>query len=371
MSKRIGIFLGSAGSNSGGPERYETELVRSLAQIDKVNDYNIFCLFRGGPQKVGVKADNVRYTTLWPAVRPVSMLTTLPAQVWRAGLNLLHATFVPPPLATAPYAFTLVCSSMFEHPEFYPPAIRLRLKVLMGLAVRKARLVVCISRHIQDVIRERFGVGDDRSCVIPLAAGEAFRPIARQESAAFVRQHYGIDTPYLLFSGRWERRKNVARILEAFHEFKQASKAPHRLVLTGERTWAAREAEDVIQRLRMHDEIIDLGKSPVQELPWLYAGADALVYCSLWEGFGMPIVEAMRAGTPVITSNNSSMAEIGADAALLVDPYSVHDMAEAMYRVTLGEPGLGEDLRGRGLVQASRYSWERTARETLASYERV
>lgn len=371
MTRRIGIFVGSAGSNSGGPERYESELLRSMALLDRSSEFNIFCLFRDAPRKIGVQADNFRYTTLWPEVRPLSMLTTLPAALMRAGLSSLHATFIPPPVTPRDYAFTLVCSSMFEHPEFYPPAIRLRLKVLMGLAVRKAKLILCISQHVQDVIRERFGVSDDRSCVIPLAASEAFRPIAPGECATFLKQTYGIEGPYLLYSGRWERRKNVARILEAFHRFKQTSKTAHRLVMTGERTWASADAEAVIRRLGMQADIVDVGKSPVAELPWLYAGADALVYCSLWEGFGMPIVEAMRAGTPVITSNTSSMAEIGADCALLVDPYSVDAIAEAMHRVTVGDPALAGMLRTKGLARAENFSWSRTARETLASYDRL
>jgi glycosyltransferase involved in cell wall biosynthesis len=371
MARRIGIFAGSLGSGSGGPERYESELLRGIAAVDRDNEYNIFCLFPEGPAKAGVQPDNFRYVTLSPQIRPVAMLTSLPAALWRARLDALHATFIPPPISPRPYAFTLVCSSMFEHPEFFPPAIRLRLKILMGMAVKKARQIICISQHIQDVIRERFGVSADRSTVVPLAASDAFRPIPREECAAFLKERYGIDGPYMLFSGRWERRKNIARILEAFHRFKQDSRTPHRLVLTGERTWASGEADEVIRRNRMEDEIIDVGKSPVGELPWLYAGADALVFCSLWEGFGLPIVEGFRAGTPVITSNGSSMAEIGGDAALLVDPHSVDAIAEAMHRITIGEPGLAEVLRERGFVRGRTFSWERTARETLDVYKRI
>ncbi len=371
MSRRIGIFSGSAGSSSGGPERYETELIRAMAPLDQSNEYLVYCLFRDGPERIGVRQDNFRYLSLSPQIRPLSMATSLPLALWRTRPDVVHATFLPPLVSPRRYAFTLVCSSMFEHPELFPPAIRLRLQFLMGLAMRKAGVIICISEHIQHVIRARFGISEDRSTVIPLAASEAFRPIPKAESSEFVRTRYGIDGPYLLFSGRWERRKNVARILEAFHRFKQETHAPHRLVLTGERTWASQEAEAVIQKNRMQDEIIDLGKSPVAELPWLYAGAEALVFCSLWEGFGLPIVEAMRAGTPVITSNNSSMAEIAGDAALLVDPLSIDDIAEAITRITVTERTLLDTLRERGLQRSLNYSWERTARETLAVYERL
>lgn len=367
---RIGLFLGSAGSNSGGPERYETELLRSIAAIDNENQYEIFCLFRGGPERIGVAQDNFTYHTLWPSFRPVSMVTSLPLKLFSHRLDFVHATFIPPIITPCDYAFTLVCTSPFEHPELYPLPIRIRLLALLGLAVRKARLIICISQHIEDVIRERFALPPDRTAVIPLAANPSFRPIPEAACRSFVRDRYGIGVPYFLFSGRWEPRKNIVRILEAFHRFKCEVRSGLKLVLTGERTWAAKDAEETIRRNKMEDEIIDLGKSPVAELPYLYAGAQALIYPSLWEGFGLPILEAMGAGTPVITSNNSSMAEIGRSAALLVDPYSIDDIASAMQRI-IADSKLHADLRTRGLARAKLFSWENTAKRTLAVYERM
>lgn len=370
MTKTIGLFVGSAGSASGGPERYETELLRAVAAMDKDNLYEIFCLFEGGPSTIGVVQDNFRYHTLWPSNRVVSMLTTLPVKLLGHRLDVLHATFIPPPITPHDYIFTLVCSSMFEHPEFYPLPIRLRLLALMGLAVRKAKLILCISKHIQDVVTDRFCLPADRTAVVHLAANTSFRPLPEADCKAFVRERYGIDTPYFLFSGRWERRKNVVRILEAFHRFKSETRSPLKLVMTGERTWAAKDAEETIRHNRMEDDIIDLGKSPVAELPYLYAGAEALVYPSLWEGFGLPIVEAMGTGTPVITSNTSSMAEIGGKAALLVDPHSIEDIAAAMHRMAT-DSKLRADLRTLGLERAKSFSWESTARQTLAAYRRI
>jgi glycosyltransferase involved in cell wall biosynthesis len=367
---RIGLFAGSAGSNSGGPERYETELVRTLAAIDKVNEYEIFCLFGGGPTTIGVTQDNFRYHTLWPRYRPISMLTSLPVALLRHRLDVLHATFVPPPISPHRYAFTLVCSSMFEYPEAYPPAIRLRLRGLMGLAVRRAELIICVSRHIEDVIRERFAIAPERTAVVYLAASRQFRPIPEPECRAFLQRRYGIDGQYFLFSGRWEPRKNLVRILQAFDRFRRDTRLPHKLVLTGKQTWAARDVEDAIHKYHLADAIIDLGKSPVDELPYLYAGAAALVYPSLWEGFGLPLVEAMSAGTPVITANNTSMAEIGGDAALLVDPLSVEQIAAAMHRIAT-DPTLCGLLRDRGLQRAAAFGWETTARQTLAAYQRL
>jgi glycosyltransferase involved in cell wall biosynthesis len=140
--------------------------------------------------------------------------------------------------------------------------------------------------------------------------------------------------------------------------------------MTGSRTWAAREADAIIAREKLRQEIIDVGKSPFEELPMLYSGADALIYPSLWEGFGMPIVEAMASGAPVITSNLSSMPEVAGGAALLVDPYSTTEIAEAMSRI-VGDAGLRASLRDKGLERAKFFTWERTARRTLAAYRQM
>lgn len=368
--KRIGLFMGSAGSNSGGPERYETELARSIAAIDKENRYEVFCLFKQGTAKIAVAQNNFNYHTLWPSYRAISMITSLPVKLAAHPLDFVHATYIPPPVTPYDYVYTLVCSSVFERPDFYPLPIRLRLIALMGLAVRKAKLIICISQHIEDVVRERFALPPDRTVVVPLAANSSFRPIPEDECRRFVRERYGIDTPYFLFSGRWEHRKNIVRVLEAFHRFKREVKSELKLVLTGERTWAAKDAEETIRRNKMQDEIIDVGKSPVNELPELYAGARALIFPSLWEGFGLPILEAMSAGTPVITSNNTSMAEIGSDAALLVDPLSVDEIASAMQRIA-ADSTLHAELRARGLSRAKLFSWENTAKLTLNAYERL
>ncbi|MDZ7784568.1 MAG: glycosyltransferase family 1 protein [Halioglobus sp.] len=174
--------------------------------------------------------------------------------------------------------------------------------------------------------------------------------------------------PDFLFSGRWEPRKNILRIIQAFAQFRAESKLDMQLVFTGERTWAAEEADNLIRKHALENDVVDLGKSSMDGLPQLYSGAVALAYPSLWEGFGLPIVEAMASGTPVITSNNSSMREIGDNAALLVDPQSVEAIAEAMYSIA-SDAVLQEKLREKGLARAEQFTWRRTAERTLALYQ--
>ncbi len=365
---RIGMFLGSVGSDSGGPERYETELVKHLAAIDKSNEYEILTLFAAGKERL-VDQDNISVSSLWPNIRPVSMLSTLPLHMSRSKADVWHATYVPPPFSPTPYMYTLVCSSMIEHPELFPPAIRMRLVALTERAIAKSALIVCISDHIRQVVRERFGVSEDRMAITYLGASEAFQPLDKASARQFVKETYGIERPYFLFSGRWERRKNIVRIIEAFAKFRAEYDSDMQLVFSGERTWAAEEADRLIEQEGLENDVVDLGKSPVSELPQLYSGAVALAYPSLWEGFGLPIVESMASGTPVITSKTSSMQEIGGDAAILVNPESVDEIAEAMGSVAT-DTALQEDLRARGLERAGIFTWRNTAQQTLALYER-
>ncbi len=364
---KIGMFLASVGSDSGGPERYETELVKNLAAIDKHNEYEMLTLFPKAPERL-VKQENFRCEVLTPQNRTVSMLTSLPKKMRRSSAQAWHATYVPPPFSPRDYMFTLVCSSMIEKPELYPPAVRLRLVALTNRAIQKAGLIICISDHIRQVVKDRYRVSDDRLEVIHLGVSEAFQAFDKAEAREFVKQAYGIERPYFLFSGRWEARKNIIRIIEAFGRFKREVPSDIQLVFTGESTWSANEARAAIRDNKLENDVLDLGKSPVDELPKLYSGALALVYPSLWEGFGLPIVEGMAAGIPVITSNNSSMVEIAGNAALLVDPYSVDSIVEAMVSVAASEE-LRESMREKGLARASEFTWRSTAEQTLALYQ--
>jgi glycosyltransferase involved in cell wall biosynthesis len=366
---KIGLFLANAGRSSGGPEVCETQLARTLASVAPQHDYHLYCLDARAPLAVSLRQPNVAYHALRPHVRPVAMLTTLPFAVWRGAPDVLHATFMPPPWSPMRYVYTLVCFSMYRHPEFYPPAIRLRVRALVARGARTAAFLLCVSDNVRQLFRERFRIPEDRMAVTYMAASDRFRPLERTEVQGYLARN-GIRDPYFLFSGRWERRKNLERIVRAFAEFKRATRLPHKLVLTGSRGWDAEAVLAAIVETRMVDQVVDVGKTPLDELPYLYGGAEALLYPSLWEGFGMPIVEAMACGTPVITSNLSSMPEVAGDAALLVDPYRTDDLTEAMQRIA--EDGNARRALGaRGLARAREFSWEKTARQTLAAYGTV
>lgn len=363
------LFLGNAGHDSGGPEVYETELVRAMARLEKQHTLHLFCLFPNAPQVIGVVQDNVRYHLLRPGPRVLKMSLTLPYERARLAPASLHSTFMAPPLTMSRHLMTLVCTSMFERPEYYPTLIRWRLQALTAMGLRSSQMILCVSEMVRQRMMERFRFAEQRSVVIPLGVSARFHEHSTEAVSSYLASQ-GIRDPYFLYCGRWEQRKNLHGILDAFARFKRETRLPHKLVLTGKRTWIAAKVEEQIDRLAIRGDLIDHGKTPLAELPLLYAGAEALVYASFYESFGLPILEAMACGTPVITSSVTAMPETAGGAALLVDPYDIESIAAAMYKVAT-DKSCAEELRYAGLRRAGSFTWEATAAATLDAYHRV
>jgi glycosyltransferase involved in cell wall biosynthesis len=182
---------------------------------------------------------------------------------------------------------------------------------------------------------------------------------------------YAIRERYVLFVGQLKTRsKNLLRLLEAFRQFRAEAGEPFRLVMVGRRNRTTVGLDEAVERLALKDHVVELGHVPDADLPLLYSGAEMLAFPSLCEGFGFPVIEAMACGTPVVTSKVSCLPEVAGGAALLVDPYSVEDIAAGMHRV-FRDAALREDLCARGFERAKFFSWERTARQTLEAYERA
>jgi glycosyltransferase involved in cell wall biosynthesis len=366
---KFALFLGNAGHDSGGPEVYETELVRALAKLDKRHEFHLMCLFPGASRVIAVEQENFIYHSLRPGIRAISMTATLPYLLSRVAPHAVHSTFMAMPLALQPHVLTLVCFSMFDRPDFYPAAVRWRLQALTTLGVRSSNLILCISETVKARLQEKFQISPERTAVVPLGVHPRFRCHAKEEIRNYLDLQ-GIADPYFLFCGRWEQRKNLLGTIEAFSLFKKETGLPHKLVLTGKRTWIEAKVELLIHDLGLEKDVIDHGKTPINELPFLYGGAEALVYASFYESFGIPIVEAMACGTPVITSDTTAMPETAGGAAFLVDPHRPESIAAAMYAIA-SDKLLAISLRSRGSERAKAFSWEATGKATLDAYHRV
>lgn len=364
---RIGLLIGFAGRRCGGPEVYEREIVRALCETETDHEYHLYCLDRRAQGVIGVPPGQVVYHQLEPSVRIVSMAASLPRVISRTRPDIFHATVMPPPFCPSGTIMQMPCSSLMLHPEFYPPFIRLRLRFLFHRAVKKSAKVICVSEHVRQVTQERFRLPSDRLTVIHPGVSSSFRVISREVKRSHMERH-GIRNPFFLISGRWEKRKNLERTLEAFALFKRAYRTDHKLAISGGHSWHSKHARAVIHRLQLEDEIVDLGRTHLDELPHIYGSADAVVYASLWEGFGMPIVEAMACGTPVITSNVAAMPETAGGHALLVNPRSTEEIAAAMHRIST-DSALRVRLQAGGLKHAQNFTWSKAAKQILQLYE--
>jgi glycosyltransferase involved in cell wall biosynthesis len=233
----------------------------------------------------------------------------------------------------------------------------------------KVEAVITISEQSRRDITKYLPVEPEKVTVTKLAASRNFLVMPDDEVIPVLKRHQ-ISYPYILYVGSIEPRKNLLRLLEAYRQLRLWS-TKWRLVIIGARNyWKSSPVMDHVAEFGLEQCVRFTGYVPDEDLPALYNGADLFVFPSLYEGFGLPVLEAMACGTPVVTSNSSSLPEVAGDAALLVDPYDVEAIAAAMVRV-LADPDLAEALRQKGLRRAGEFTWERTARETIAVYEQV
>jgi glycosyltransferase involved in cell wall biosynthesis len=367
---KVGLLVAFAGRNCGSPEIYEREVTRALLEVAPQHDYHLYYLDRRAPEVLDVQGPNVTLHEMRPSSRVISMLTSVPAAIRRTQPDVFHGLVVPPPVCPRGAIMAINCSTLVKRPEFFPPLVRARLRFLLHRAVPRAAKVICPSYHVQEVLVEYFQMPIEKFPVVYAGLSPRFRETDPVERAEILRERYQINYPYFLFSGRWEKRKNLAGIVRAYARYRELGPTEHRLVLTGGKGWDSQEVAQEIVRLRLEPWVVDLGKSPVEELHYLYGGADAIVFASLWEGFGLPILEGMACGTPVITSNNSAMPETAGGAALLVDPLNPDDIAHAMKRLADDE-ALRSELRVKGLARAKPFTWRRTGMQMAALYEEV
>jgi glycosyltransferase involved in cell wall biosynthesis len=364
---RIGVLVLMAGRVAGGPETYEVELLRALARLDRRNEYIIYCTGAEAPAAIGVRQDNVRYHVLQPALRAVSIAATLPARLLRDGVDFLHSTFTPPPVSVSREVLTLHCLSSFVHPEFYRRSIAWRLNTLLRLGMRRAERVLCVSQTTADDVHERFGIPRARLAVAYNGVSPRFQPVPAAEAQRRVREELKLDGPYALFVGKLEPRKNVVRLLEGFAQFRKDTGSETRLMLAGNRTGMTPAIEQLIARLDLGDAVVQPGYVPGELLTSMYSAARMFLLPSIWEGFGIPIVEAMACGTPVLTSSATCLPEVAGDAAVIVDPHSVPSIAEGIATLD-ASADLRATLRERGFTRARMFTWDNSAKATLDAY---
>jgi glycosyltransferase involved in cell wall biosynthesis len=239
----------------------------------------------------------------------------------------------------------------------------------MHQAMKRATAIVTVSNSTRRDLLRLEDVSADRVSVVPEAASPEFHPIRDGATLEFLRAKYGLPDRFFLYVGTIEPRKNLGRLMNAFAQARAAG-VTHDLVCVGPYGWASRDLAGHIDSLGLTPHVHFTGYVPFENLPAIYNLGEFFVFPSLYEGFGLPVVEAMASGTPVITSNTSSLSEIAADAAETVDPTSVDALATAIHHLA-GDRAWREELSRRGLARAKSFSWAQTARDMLAVYHQA
>lgn len=365
---RIGIFADRIGSKGGGLETYERELIKGFMEIDSRNRYVIFGYSHKAIEKNLGSHPRFTFTTVSKNSKFLRLSLSLPYELAKNHLDLVHICMVPPVFCPQKYIMTVHDLAPFIHPEFFPKKILLRLNPLLKKGIKHAAKIIAVSEATKrDVIR-LFGIDAHKIVVIHHGIDSQYKPIEDKKDAVTILKKYGISDKYILYVGRIQARKNILRLIQAFQLLKQKKKLKHKLVLVGKRMWESKEIFKEIDKLDIREDVILTDHASYPDLPYFYNGADAFIYPSLFEGFGIPPLEAMACGTPVIASNVTAIPEIVGDAALFVDPIDISSIAEGMDKL-LSSDNLKKDLIKKGFQRAKQFSWKETAKKTLSVYE--
>ena len=371
---RICIDVSPAVHHRAGLGRYAQELTAALLAVDDENEYVAF-YNRPAEAELGPPLDRLPHLTTNLPTKPWRMsallahLARFPRDRLFPGIDLFHATdHLLPRFSRVKSVFTLHDLVFRFYPEAHKPLNRWFLSLMMPRFLQAADAVIAVSECTKRDAVRLYGLEEVEIPVIYEGVNRGFRP-ALPAAIAVARQKYSLPDSFLLCVGTIEPRKNLTSLLEAYRAL-MGRGVESRLVIVGKKGWLYEGFFRRLRELGLEDKVIFPGFVADEDLPALYSAADLFVLPSLYEGFGLPLLEAMACGVPVVCSSTSSLPEIAGRAAVMVDPLDVSQLARALERV-LEDSDLRASMRQVGLKQAAHFSWERTAKETLAVYRQV
>ncbi len=365
---RIGVDARLVYYHQAGIGQYILRLMQALAQIDRDDDFIVFKSRKDKTQIV--QQANFKTQNLWTPSHHRFEPWSLSAELALFPLDVLHSPdFIPPTFPRGASVITVHDLAFLKYPRFLTRASA-RYYGQVEIAATRANHIIAVSQSTKRDTVQLLGVPAEKISVIHEAAHPLFTQIQNTDALARTRARHGLPQDFVLFVSTIEPRKNLPTLLRAFRDLLRRYDDPIALAVAGNRGWLVEEVDAVIAQLKLGDTVRFLGGIPNEELVYLYNAAKLFVMPSFYEGFGLPPLEAMACGTPVITSNVSSLPEVVGDAALLFDPNNAEELCVAMYRA-LTDEHLRKEMRVKGLKRAQTFSWERAARATLEVYRKV
>lgn len=351
----------------GGTSVYTLNLVNWLPRVDSSNEYTVYQpLGATWGARPGVANLTVRSLPSGIAGYYASLYREIKRKKPRILLSGV-LPFTPKSVRLALVVYTL---SHMVYGRYVPPISRAVWSSLTSLGMRRASHVIALSQSGKRDIERLFGAGHPVSVVYPGCDGETFRPVENKGDIEPVKEKYGVDGPYILYAGVLEPRKDLATLVKAVATLRRDRGVNHKLVIGGRNGWRCQDVFRVARKSGLGSNVVFTGYVPYPDYPRLLAGADVFVYPSLHEGFGLPVLEAMSCGVPVITCNTSCFPEVVGDAGLMVEPGNVSPMGEAILRV-ISDSTLSRQMVNKGLQRAAQFTWERTARQTLQVFGKL
>jgi glycosyltransferase involved in cell wall biosynthesis len=359
---RVGIDIGKALGPRDGIGRYIQGLVNALMKIDNVNHYVLYSLLH--------PADHAEFTKVFKDQG--GNFVFRPGGGPRTGeVDLFHSTaHAVPSRYTGKTVFTFHDLTFMTHPEYHTLTNKIHCMTGTIQAACYADAIIAVSLSTKMDLVNHLGIPEEKIEVTHLAVDESLRPDEDSNYTAALADRWGIRGTYILCVGTIEPRKNIMRLIQAYSSLPETLKDKYLLVIAGGGGWMNSDIYSFIKDSGLESSVKILGYVEDSDLPVLYGGCDLFIYPSLYEGFGLPILEAMACGAPVITSQVSSLPEVAGNAAVFVDPHDLVSIREAMASV-LTDQKKNRDLRMKGMARSKEFSWHRTAKETLAVYKKV
>lgn len=365
------LLTAQSGYRGAGINGYIYHLLQALPDADPSLTYTVFTGKQGAPpEDLRLRIRRSRFHTLHPLRRILWEQFIQPAALLQTRPDLLHAlAFVSPIFTRVPTVVTVYDLSFVHYPQLLSSARRWYLNLLTKRSCQHARRIIAISESTARDLVKTFNIAPDKIDIAAPGVSEVFQPLPSAEVDKF-RWQKELPERFLLFVGTLEPRKNLPVLLRAYAQLPVHVREEVHLVLAGGKGWMFEDIFRTISEYQLSDTVHLPGYVPASELPLWYNAAEAFVFPSVYEGFGLPVIEAMACGTPVLVSDVSSLPEAAGDAGCLLPPYNVNAWAEALNRV-IHDPGWRSEAARLGKLRAAHFTWTNTATQTVTSYRRA